>query len=187
MKHRAIRNRVLQNRQGVLFGLFLLFALLLVPVMAVAQQNATDAAPALPQPQPGADDHPETTMQDQQMQDPQAQQDVQEPWEPARPDFIAALDEEQFVIEEMIGSDVINRYGERIGTIRDFIVGDQAQIEGVILGVGGLLGLGERRVALNWDAIQVHRDPEDREQFELMVDVDQETLEEAPRFTRRGE
>jgi len=126
-------------------------------------------------------------MQDPQMQDPQAQQDVQEPWEPAQPDFITALDDQQYVVEEMIGNDVINRYGERIGTIRDFIVGEQAQIEGVILGVGGLLGLGERRVALNWDAIQMHRDPEDREQFELVVDVDQETLEEAPRFTRRGE
>src|SRR4029453_9635646 len=48
--------------------------------------------------------------------------------------------------EQLIGAKVTNKGGQTIGTISDLIVGSGDKIDGVILSVGGVLGVGEKKI-----------------------------------------
>lgn len=57
--------------------------------------------------------------------------------------------------EQLIGVKVTNKDGQTIGTISDLIVGSGDKIEGVILGVGGFLGVGEKKIGVRLGALKV--------------------------------
>ena len=71
-----------------------------------------------------------------------------------------------------------------IGEINDVIVSRDGMIEGVILGVGGFLGMGEKDVAVNMDALQFVSDGEAPDEWFIVVNTTQEALEAAPAFVR---
>ncbi len=60
--------------------------------------------------------------------------------------------------DRLIGAKVHNRQGRIIGDIEDLIVGQNNQIEGVIMGVGGFLGAGEKKVGVRYSALQFGSD-----------------------------
>ena len=49
---------------------------------------------------------------------------------------------------KLLGSDIYNNQGEKIGTLDDFIVGSQAKVSIAVVAVGGFLGVGARMVAV---------------------------------------
>lgn len=49
---------------------------------------------------------------------------------------------------KLLGSDIYNDKGEKIGKLDDFIVGSDANVSVAVLAVGGLLGMGARMVAV---------------------------------------
>lgn len=49
---------------------------------------------------------------------------------------------------ELLGADVYNEKAEQIGVLEDFIVGADDAVTVAIVGVGGFLGVGARRVAI---------------------------------------
>ena len=59
--------------------------------------------------------------------------------------------------EQLIGAKVTNKDGQTIGTITDLIVGAGEKIEGVVLGVGGFLGVGEKKVGVRVAALKITR------------------------------
>jgi hypothetical protein len=59
--------------------------------------------------------------------------------------------------EQLIGVKVTNKDGQTIGTISDLIVGSGDRIEGVILGVGGFLGVGEKKIGVRLGALKVSK------------------------------
>ncbi len=52
------------------------------------------------------------------------------------------------------GVNVYNQNNERIGDISEVLVNRQGQVEAVVIGVGGFLGIGERSVAVPYNALQ---------------------------------
>ena len=56
--------------------------------------------------------------------------------------------------DRLIGAKVHNREGAIIGDIEDLIVGPNGQIQGVIMGTGGFLGAGEKRIGVLIGALQ---------------------------------
>jgi sporulation protein YlmC with PRC-barrel domain len=48
----------------------------------------------------------------------------------------------------LLGSDVYNDKGQKIGKLDDFIVGSKAEVSIAIVSVGGFLGMGTRLVAV---------------------------------------
>jgi sporulation protein YlmC with PRC-barrel domain len=58
--------------------------------------------------------------------------------------------------EQLIGAKVTNKDGQTIGTISDLIVSGE-RIEGVILGVGGFLGVGEKKLGVRLGALRISR------------------------------
>ena len=71
-----------------------------------------------------------------------------------------------------------------IGEIGDVVIGAEGTLEAVIIDVGGFLGIGEREVAVAWDAIRPVTEDDDPSEVFLTVNATQEQLEGAPEFTR---
>ncbi len=49
----------------------------------------------------------------------------------------------------LIGATINTNANEEVGEVRDLIIGENGQVLGVVVGVGGFLGMGERDVAIN--------------------------------------
>jgi len=80
---------------------------------------------------------------------------------------------------KIIGSDVRNKSGEKIGDIRDIVMDDRGTIKLAIVSTGGFLGVGDRLHAVPWDAMTLG--PKD----DHILDIDRAHLQAAPGFTPR--
>ena len=49
---------------------------------------------------------------------------------------------------KLLGSDIYNNKGDKIGVLDDFIVGSDANVSVAVISVGGFLGMGDRKVAV---------------------------------------
>jgi PRC-barrel domain len=79
---------------------------------------------------------------------------------------------------KLIGSTVTNAAGESIGDINEVLLGQDGKMAAVVIGVGGFLGLGEREVAVKFDALKMQRATNGTILF--TVDVTKEALQIAP-------
>jgi sporulation protein YlmC with PRC-barrel domain len=57
----------------------------------------------------------------------------------------------------LIGAKVLNKDGIVIGDIEDLIIGTDNKIDGVIMGVGGFLGAGEKKIGVRYEALKIER------------------------------
>ena len=79
-------------------------------------------------------------------------------------------------IEEVLGSRVVNANGDEVAEIEDLVV-DQNQTHYAILSVGGFLGIGDKKVAIPLDQMQLGED-----ETYLMSTETEEQLEEMPEY-----
>ncbi len=82
---------------------------------------------------------------------------------------------------DYIGKTVYDQAGNNIGEVNDLIVSGDGNVEAVILGVGGFLGIGEKDVAVHTEAVQMVQDGDTQR---LVVQATKETLEAAPSYDR---
>ncbi|WP_341863672.1 PRC-barrel domain-containing protein [Gymnodinialimonas sp. 57CJ19] len=71
-----------------------------------------------------------------------------------------------------------------IGEINEIILTRDGDVQSVIVGVGGFLGIGERDVAVNMDQIQFVSDGEDSDEYFLVVNAAVADVEQAPEYER---
>jgi hypothetical protein len=95
-------------------------------------------------------------------------------------EVIPAQEENEMLASNLLGAEV-NLADESIGTVSDLIIGDDHMIKGVVVGVGGFLGIGEKNVALSMDMITVQPTDEAGE-FELSANTTREELESFEEF-----
>lgn len=74
---------------------------------------------------------------------------------------------------------VYNPSDETIGEVRDVLIDEDGEITALIIGVGGFLGLGEKNVAVPFDA--VHRAQRDNDWY-LVMNTTKDALEDAPGY-----
>jgi hypothetical protein len=63
--------------------------------------------------------------------------------------------DQQLARDFLIGAKVYNSENKIIGDIEDLILDELNTLEGVIIGVGGLLGLGEKRIGVRYTALTI--------------------------------
>jgi hypothetical protein len=69
--------------------------------------------------------------------------------------FIKSQEAKQYLARtRLIGQKVLNKDGETIGDIEDLIVNSGNEIVGVIMGVGGFLGVGEKKIGVRYSALK---------------------------------
>ena len=71
------------------------------------------------------------------------------------PTFIAMQSSDQWVFSKFKGSDVVGPNDEAIGGVTDLLFDKNGKILGMIVGVGGFLGIGQKNVAMDMSAFQV--------------------------------
>jgi len=68
--------------------------------------------------------------------------------------FIAAQGTDQWVFSKFKGTDVLGPDNAHIGNVSDMLFDKNGKIFGLIVGVGGFLGIGEKSVAIDMSAFQ---------------------------------
>ncbi len=71
---------------------------------------------------------------------------------------ITMQSENTILADDLIGSNVYSDAGEKIGDVEDLIVSLDGSVEGVVIGVGGFLGMGEKWVAVKMDSLSTMTD-----------------------------
>ncbi|MGR3757127.1 MAG: PRC-barrel domain-containing protein [Tranquillimonas sp.] len=101
-------------------------------------------------------------------------------------DFMGAriyATEQQIDANAQVQPDAKNQW-EDIGEVNDIVLGQQGNVDAVIVGVGGFLGIGERDVALSMDQIKIVRDGEGADDYFLVVNATRQQIENAPEYQR---
>ena len=84
---------------------------------------------------------------------------------------------------EIIGKQVYSSAAddaEHIGDINNLVVGDAGEVEAVVIGVGGFLGMGEKNVAVSMDDLEFVTAADNTERYVLATT--KEALNDAPAF-----
>ena len=68
---------------------------------------------------------------------------------------------DELTAEDLTGTSVYGSDDEDVGEIHSLIVSEDGQIERAVLDIGGFLGLGEHRIAVTLDELQIVRSDED--------------------------
>lgn len=84
-----------------------------------------------------------------------------------------------FLTSKMIGVEVRNQGGDSVGKIDDLLITDGGTLKAVVLDVGGFLGLGSKRIAVEPGAI-VLRPGGDR--FSAVLNMGKDTISAAQPF-----
>ncbi len=101
---------------------------------------------------------------------------------PARPveGHIIMQSENTVLANDLIGSNVYSATGEAIGEIDDMIVHLDGSVEGIVIGVGGFLGIGEKDVAVALSSLSTSSDGSGNTR--LVTTASREDLEAAEAF-----
>ena len=75
----------------------------------------------------------------------------------------------------ILGRVVINKQGEEVAAVNDLVVGPDDTIESIILAVGGILGIGDKRVAVPYRPIGFTL-------YGITYDISRKALEDKPAF-----
>ncbi|MCK0167399.1 PRC-barrel domain-containing protein [Jannaschia sp. S6380] len=74
---------------------------------------------------------------------------------------------------------------EDVGEISDVVLGNAGEMDVAIADIGGFLGLGERRVAVNMDDLLFLADTPEGDTFRIVLPASRTDLESAPEFNDR--
>jgi hypothetical protein len=95
--------------------------------------------------------------------------------------FIEQQGDNHLLATNWIGSAVYNSADESLGNINDILFDENHQVIGVVVGVGGFLGIGQKNVAISIDSVDVSKDADGNLKF--VVDTTADELNTAPPFT----
>lgn len=101
------------------------------------------------------------------------------PTEQAAPRVVHA---DGHLASDIIGETVYSGTGddaENIGSISDIVLSPDGEVEAVVIGVGGFLGIGKKAVAIEYDLVQWTERDDNRY---LVVETTREALEALPTF-----
>ncbi|MFP4537294.1 MAG: PRC-barrel domain-containing protein [Dichotomicrobium sp.] len=114
---------------------------------------------------------------------PAVAQDTTEAADNATPssfEFVPKQLENQDLASQFIGTPVINTAGETLGKVNDMALNASGQVEVIVIGVGGFLGIAEKNVAVPYSALT--REAVEDGRTRLLLDATQGDLTDAPEF-----
>jgi sporulation protein YlmC with PRC-barrel domain len=96
------------------------------------------------------------------------------------PKFITQQTDQEKLASKMMGKSIYNAANESVGKVSDLVMSENGQIDAVVIGVGGFLGIGEKSVAVPFSAITVANDKDGNPKFTAQMSKDD--LNKAPDF-----
>ena len=108
---------------------------------------------------------------------PPAAQSSSKPAAPAPPAMTILNDHE---VEGILGRDVVSTADENMGRIVDVLVDRSGQVRAAIIDFGGFLGVGSRKIAVDWNAL--HFPPPAKSDAKIRLDLTREQVKAAPEY-----
>jgi sporulation protein YlmC with PRC-barrel domain len=86
---------------------------------------------------------------------------------------------------QIIGHNIVNSQNENVGEINDLVLSPMnGRIRYAAVTYGGFAGIGDKMFAVPWEAFECRTDPEDPDEYVVMLNVTQEQLEGAQGFNQ---
>jgi len=97
----------------------------------------------------------------------------------ADPNVLNSVPSSSMTVTDWYKQDVYDPNNNKIGAVSDVLVSPDGRVNALILGVGGFLGVGEKDVAVNFDAVkQTKKD----NKIYLTINTTKDELKAAPGF-----
>lgn len=96
--------------------------------------------------------------------------------------FLQSQNQDEWRGSKLIGAKVYGPDNKSIGEIDDVIFAGNGQIKAAVVGVGGFLGVGEKDVALPFEALHITRKPDSASIEKITVSYSKDELKNAPAF-----
>jgi hypothetical protein len=94
--------------------------------------------------------------------------------------FVANQSDNQYLASAIMGKDVLDSSGNKIGSAKDILFDAQGKMAAVVVGVGGFLGIGEKSIAISFDQVKPGKDANGN--VTLNASVSQDDVNGAPGF-----
>lgn len=94
---------------------------------------------------------------------------------------IILQDKATFLASAIIGSSVYSPSDESVGDVNDLVIKPTGEIEAIVVGVGGFVGIGEKNVAIALNRFTMEP-TEDHASTKLILNATKEELQAAPAF-----
>ena len=98
------------------------------------------------------------------------------------PGALTEFDESTLTADDLLGTNVYGPNNEHIGTIGDFVLSADGNVDAIIIDFGGFLGIGVKQVAIGYDDLRFYTD--DMGNRSLLLNVTREQMEQATAFNR---
>jgi sporulation protein YlmC with PRC-barrel domain len=96
--------------------------------------------------------------------------------------FVQKQSENEWRGSKLIGANVYGPGNKSVGKISDVIIGTDGRIKAAVIGVGGILGVGEKDVAVPFQALNVNRKPNSSSIGKITVSYTTDQLKNARKF-----
>lgn len=90
-------------------------------------------------------------------------------------------------LSELKGRNVETPNGDNLGDVHDLAIDGEGRVVYAVLSVGGFLGMGERMVAVPWDALKFSRENDKDANAKITMTTTKEQLENGPEFKKGRE
>jgi sporulation protein YlmC with PRC-barrel domain len=98
--------------------------------------------------------------------------------------LITLQDKDTFLASDLTGATVYSPQDEAIGDVNDVIVSRDGKVDGIIVGVGGFLGVGEKDVAIKMSQVKMM---DTDTGVKLVLDMNKDQLTAAPEFKSKAD
>ena len=92
-------------------------------------------------------------------------------------EFFSRAGNEQLSTDVLIGLKVVDARQEDVGRIDALMLDSDGRVSGAVLSIGGILGVGDKRVGVPWDRLEVYA-----EQDFAVLQMTRSEIERAPDF-----
>jgi len=79
--------------------------------------------------------------------------------------------------KNLIGKDVYGANGKKVGEVNNLLVGQDSRVHAAVVEFGGFLGIGEHKVAIPWDQLNVTND-------RVMTNMTEDQVKAAPQWDK---
>jgi sporulation protein YlmC with PRC-barrel domain len=93
---------------------------------------------------------------------------------------IAAIVLDQQDVQGILGRQVLSSAGQDMGRVIDIVVDRNGQVRAAVIDFGGFLGVGNRKVAIDWNAL--HFAPTGSKYDRITLDLTREQVSAAPEY-----
>jgi PRC-barrel domain len=109
---------------------------------------------------------------------PSTQPPAQAPAPPTPPAAVTILPNHE--VQSILGREVLSANGENMGRIVDVLVDRSGEVRAAIIDFGGFLGVGSRKIAVEWNAL--HFPPPAQTDAKISLELTRDQVKAAPEY-----